>query len=99
MFVVVTSMAMNLVTTNPEVEDLLWRVSIGEISHLVAAKTILDSMSALASHRVESHVFWRAGEINCPPDIKAPNGELHTMKCKACGQSGPMSAICQGHQV
>lgn len=31
------------------------------------------------------HKFWGAGEPDCPPDIKASNGELHTMRCKVCG--------------
>lgn len=31
------------------------------------------------------HKFWGAGEPNCPPELKAPNGELHTMRCKVCG--------------
>lgn len=31
------------------------------------------------------HQFWGAGEPDCPPDLKAANGELHTMRCKVCG--------------
>lgn len=31
------------------------------------------------------HKFWGAGEPDCPPELKAPNGELHTMRCKVCG--------------
>ena len=31
------------------------------------------------------HRFWGAGEPDCPPDIKAGNGELHTLRCKVCG--------------
>lgn len=31
------------------------------------------------------HHFWGAGEPDCPPELKAPNGELHTIRCKACG--------------
>lgn len=31
------------------------------------------------------HKFWGAGEPDCPQDIKASNGELHTMRCKVCG--------------
>lgn len=33
------------------------------------------------------HKFWGAGEPNCPPELKAPNGELHTLRCKVCGDS------------
>ena len=31
------------------------------------------------------HVFWAAGETDCPRDIKAANGELYTLRCKVCG--------------
>lgn len=31
------------------------------------------------------HKFWSAGEPDCPAELKAPNGELHTMRCKVCG--------------
>lgn len=31
------------------------------------------------------HQFWGAGEPECPPELKAANGELHTMRCKRCG--------------
>lgn len=31
------------------------------------------------------HKFWGAGELDCPQELKAPNGELHTMRCKVCG--------------
>lgn len=31
------------------------------------------------------HQFWGAGQPDCPPELKAPNGELHTMRCKVCG--------------
>jgi len=33
------------------------------------------------------HVYWRAGEPDCPKGLKALNGELHTLKCKVCGGS------------
>lgn len=31
------------------------------------------------------HKFWGAGEPDCPTELKAPNGELHTLRCKVCG--------------
>ena len=40
------------------------------------------------------HDYWRAGEPECPRDIKAGNGELHTLRCKRCGESDPRSQIC-----
>ena len=43
----------------------------------------------LNTHHGRKHVYWGAGEVNCPQDIKAPNGELHTLRCKVCGQDNP----------
>ena len=43
-----------------------------------------------------AHKFWGAGEPDCPADIKASNGELHTLRCKVCGKNSdrnPCSAI------
>jgi len=43
------------------------------------------------------HVFWGAGEAGCPREIKAGNGEIHTLKCKVCGAENPRSGrICFG---
>jgi hypothetical protein len=41
------------------------------------------------------HRFWGAGEPDCPRDIKAGNGELHTLRCKACGLENPRNDICR----
>lgn len=35
--------------------------------------------------KLPRHQFWGAGEPDCPADLKAPNGELHTTRCKVCG--------------
>lgn len=43
----------------------------------------------------KKHVFWGAGEQDCPKDIKAPNGELHTLICKMCGEKSPKYAECK----
>lgn len=40
------------------------------------------------------HAFWGAGEPDCPRHIKAPNGELHTLKCKRCGLEDPRDKVC-----
>lgn len=40
------------------------------------------------------HRFWRPGEADCPRDIKAGNGELHTLRCKVCGQDDPRDDRC-----
>jgi hypothetical protein len=43
------------------------------------------------------HKFWGAGEPGCPPELKAPNGELHTMRCKVCGDGWRKSVdVCFG---
>lgn len=52
-----------------------------------------------AAHRAvqvleHGHQFWGAGEPDCPADIKAPNGELHTLQCKLCGAKSPKSPVC-----
>lgn len=44
------------------------------------------------------HMFWGAGEPDCPRDIKAGNGELHTLRCKVCGQDDPRDELCRGPQ-
>lgn len=40
------------------------------------------------------HDYWRPGEPDCPREIKGGNGELHTLRCKRCGQDDPRSEIC-----
>jgi hypothetical protein len=40
------------------------------------------------------HRFWGAGEPDCPREIKAGNGELHTLRCKVCGQDNPRDERC-----
>lgn len=39
----------------------------------------------MADRKYPRHDFWGAGEPDCPPDLKAPNGELRDMRCKVCG--------------
>ena len=40
------------------------------------------------------HVWWGAGEPDCPPDIVAGNGALHTLRCKVCGKGLSDGRIC-----
>lgn len=42
------------------------------------------------------HEYWGAGDPDCPRDIKAPNGELHTLRCKLCGLDGVRGENCAG---
>jgi hypothetical protein len=46
---------------------------------------LLYTTPPFTSIGVQRHKFWGAGEPDCPRDIKAPNGELYTMRCKVCG--------------
>lgn len=41
------------------------------------------------------HDFWGAGEPDCPREIKARNGEIHTLRCKRCGVDNPPDNICR----
>lgn len=64
-----------------------------------------DTIEALQS-RIEAleaalrnpprHKWWNAGEPDCPPELKAPNGELWRMQCKVCGNGTGDGVICQG---
>lgn len=50
----------------------------------------------LVTGRGGPHKYWGAGDPECPKDIKAPNGELHTLKCKNCGLEDPRTPVCFG---
>ena len=53
-----------------------------------------------AAPALRRHKFWGAGERDCPPELKAPNGELHTMRCKVCGDAWRKSTdVCFGKAV
>lgn len=43
-----------------------------------------------------AHRYWRPGEADCPGEIKAGNGELHTLRCKVCGLDNPRNQVCRG---
>lgn len=56
-------------------------------------RLIIDhARSSLPKHR-----FWGAGEPDCPREIKAGNGELHTLRCKRCGLDNPREELCRPH--
>lgn len=42
-----------------------------------------------------AHKYWGAGEADCPRDIKCGNGELHSLRCKVCGETNPKGDVCQ----
>jgi hypothetical protein len=49
---------------------------------------------AMSAQTPSKHKYWQPGERDCPSDIKAPNGELHTLRCKICGQDSPLNDDC-----
>ena len=72
--------------------DLLLCVQFGHTTCIRALEIIEREMDLLANP--PKHVYWGAGEPDCPKDIKAPNGELHTLKCKVCGLENPRDSKC-----
>ena len=58
------------------------------------AQARVNELEALLANPPK-HKFWGAGDLDCPRGIKAPNGELHTLRCKACGQDNPRDDICR----
>jgi hypothetical protein len=61
-------------------------------------KLSFHEIRLIIRHALESpprHDFWGAGEPDCPREIKAGNGELHTLRCKRCEQDNPRDEICR----
>jgi hypothetical protein len=49
---------------------------------------------ARASLKPRKHKYWMPGEPDCPSEVKAANGELHTLRCKVCGKDDPRDDRC-----
>lgn len=62
----------------------------------IRAKEIIEREIDARLDSPPRHEWWGAGEPDCPKEIKAANGELHTLRCKKCGQDSPRSPICRG---
>ena len=60
---------------------------------LTAIEEMMDEFVTAAINPA-SHNYWGAGEAECPSDIKAGNGELHTLRCKVCGRDNPEDNRC-----
>ena len=73
--------------------DLLLACQDGRVTCMRALQIIEREMDFIRNPK--KHVFWGAGEQDCPKDIKAPNGELHTLMCKICGEKSPKYAECK----
>ena len=56
--------------------------------------SISDTAQKIAELVTRKHLYWGAGESGCPREIKAGNGELHTLRCKVCGQDNPRNGMC-----
>lgn len=64
------------------------------------AEIVADVVADLQQDRAwvlnpPKHKFWMPGEPDCPREIKAGNGELHTFRCKVCGQDSPRDPFCR----
>lgn len=77
--------------------DLLMAVQDGRATCTRALEIIEREMDLLRNP--SKHFYWGAGEPDCPKDIKAANGELHTLKCKVCGLENPRDSACRAHQA
>ena len=81
-----------------EIQDAGWQ-AIMDDERLASARRKLSfhEIRLIMNHaraNAPKHDFWGAGEPDCPREIKAGNGELHTLRCKRCGQDNPRSEIC-----
>jgi hypothetical protein len=60
----------------------------------VSTAIALIDKTLAAARNPPKHDFWGAGEADCPREIKAGNGELHTLRCKRCGLDNPRDDRC-----
>ena len=67
--------------------------AIGKQSIAEAQASKIEALEA-ALRNPPKHVYWGAGEPDCPRDIIAGNGELHTLLCKVCGKGLSDGRIC-----
>lgn len=67
----------------------------GFMAALRQMRANLELEYRLAPEPRGEHQWWMAGDPDCPPELKAPNGELHTLRCKVCGgDSRTIGDIC-----
>lgn len=76
--------------------DLLMCCQDGKVSCMRALEIIEREIEL--SQNSSKHIYWGVGEEECPIDIKAANGELHTLKCKLCGLENPKDNRCNKMQ-
>jgi hypothetical protein len=69
------------------------KIAAGVRTRLVDLRDIRALESALKEvSEPRKHDYYGAGETDCPSEIKAPNGELHTLRCRNCGKDNPRGA-------
>lgn len=56
--------------------------------------SVSETAARIEAIVMRRHLYWGAGEMDCPREIKAGNGELHTLQCKVCGLKNPRDRIC-----
>jgi hypothetical protein len=66
-----------------------------QIDHLQRYQIVCLERALDLTMNPPRHKYWGAGESDCPREIKAGNGELHTLRCKACGQDNPRDDFCR----
>jgi len=74
--------------------DLMLAVQDGRCT-CMRAKALIEREIDTRLENPPKHDYWGAGDPECPKEIKAGNGELHTLRCKKCGQDSPRSPICR----
>lgn len=110
----------NFTTGDSELDDLLnatWNLQLGrDHNNMDTVMWWYDLVQAVLKRlaptqpeptKPSRHKFWGAGEPDCPQELKAGNGELHTMQCKVCGDGWRKSidaclatcSICKGSGV
>jgi hypothetical protein len=80
--------------TDDELVAIWWldsKAGITETLHQIEQAVLNRLGVAPCKHRT-----WGAGEVDCPADIKASNGEIHTRQCKVCGERNfKEDSLCQ----
>ena len=70
------------------------RLAQDRMDDLEKARARVEALEAFI-RKPPKHKFWGAGEPDCPSELKAGNGELHTLRCKVCGVEDVRDEICR----
>ena len=96
-----------IIAAQIEVSRLTHELDITNSDHIalwLEANIPYSSLTWLSARIIEAHEavlrnppkhrYWGAGEPDCPRELKAGNGELHTLRCKICGNEDARNTIC-----